>query len=51
MNFSAVKTKAKALFEEASFITEITNEADYENALALMDDLIEDYDENRMLII
>ncbi len=50
MNFSAVKTKAKALFEEASFITEITNEADYENALALMDDLIEDYDENRMLI-
>ena len=51
MNFSAVKTKAKALFEEASFITEITSEADYENALALMDDLIEDYDENRMLII
>lgn len=51
MNFSVVKTKAKALFEEASFLTEITNEADYENALALMDDLIEDYDDNRMLII
>lgn len=50
MNFTAVKDKAKALFEEASFISEIRNEADYENALALMDELIEDYDENRTLI-
>ncbi|MBU1723753.1 MAG: transcriptional regulator [Gammaproteobacteria bacterium] len=50
MNFAAVKDKAKALFEEASFISEIRNEADYENALALMDELIEDYDENRTLI-
>jgi HTH-type transcriptional regulator/antitoxin HigA len=50
MNFAAVKDKAKALFEEASFISEIRNEADYENALALMDELIEDYDENRILI-
>lgn len=50
MNFAAVKDKAKALFEEASFISEIRDEADYENALALMDELIEDYDENRTLI-
>jgi HTH-type transcriptional regulator/antitoxin HigA len=50
MNFAAVKDKAKALFEEASFISEIRNEADYENALALMDELIEDYDEHRTLI-
>ncbi|MEZ5448119.1 MAG: hypothetical protein R3E89_03565 [Thiolinea sp.] len=50
MNVAAVKDKAKALFEEASFISEIRNEADYENALALMDELIEDYDENRTLI-
>lgn len=50
MNFTTVKDKAKALFEEASFISEIRNEADYENALALMDELIEDYDENCTLI-
>lgn len=50
MNFSAVKSKAKALFEEAAFITEIKNDADYENALALMEELIEDYDGNRALI-
>lgn len=50
MNFATVKSKAKALFDEASFISEIKNEADYENALALMEDLIEDYDENRTLI-
>lgn len=50
MNFAAVKDKAKALFEEASFISEIRNDADYENALALMDELIEDYDEHRTLI-
>lgn len=50
MNFTTVKTKAKALFEEASFISEIRNDIDYESALALMDELIEDYDSNRTLI-
>jgi HTH-type transcriptional regulator/antitoxin HigA len=45
-----LKTKAKALFEEASFITEIRDEADYENALALMEELLEDYDDQRTLI-
>lgn len=50
MNFAAVKTKAKDLFTEARFISEIRNETDYENALALMDELIEDYDEHRILI-
>lgn len=50
MNFATIKSKAKALLDEASFISEIKNEADYENALALMEDLIEDYEKNRMLI-
>ena len=50
MNFAAVKAKAKALFDEASFISEIRNDEDYETALTLMDELIEDYDNNRTLI-
>jgi HTH-type transcriptional regulator / antitoxin HigA len=50
MNFAAVKIKAKDLFAEASFISQIRDEADYENALALMDELIEDYDEHCVLI-
>lgn len=50
MNFAHVKAQAKALFDEASFISEIRNDEDYENALALMDELIEDYDNNRTLI-
>ena len=44
MNFTNVKTKAMDFFSEAGFISHITNEEDYENALALMDDIIEDYD-------
>lgn len=50
MDFAMVKTKAQALFAEASFLSEIKNEADYENALALMDELIEDYDQYHVLI-
>lgn len=44
MNFATVKAKAVDFFSEASFISHINNEADYGNALALMDELIEDYD-------
>lgn len=50
MNFSVVKAKAKALFDEAAFIGEIRNDDDYEQALLFMDELIDDYDNNRVLI-
>jgi HTH-type transcriptional regulator/antitoxin HigA len=50
MNFAQLKTKATDLFSEASFVHHIDNDADYEQALALMDELIEDYDQYRPLI-
>lgn len=50
MNFAVVKEKAHELFAEASFISHIDNEADYQKALALMDELIEDYDACRPLV-
>jgi len=50
MGFAAIKKKARDLFSEAAFISHISNDADYENALALMDELIEDYDANEPLI-
>ena len=50
MDFSSVKAKAVDFFAEAGFISRIRNEADYEHALALMDELIEDYDLYRPLI-
>ncbi len=45
-----LKEQAKTLFSSASFITHICNEQDYESALELMDELIEDYDEQKPLI-
>ena len=50
MGFAMIKKKARALFEEAGFICRINNNHEYELALALMDELIEDYDYNRPLI-
>ena len=50
MGFAMIKKKAHALFSEAGFIYHIRNNDDYENALALMDELIEDYDNNMPLI-
>ncbi|MBI5447901.1 MAG: transcriptional regulator [Gammaproteobacteria bacterium] len=50
MGFAMIKKKAHDLFEKAHFISHIDNEDDYENALVLMDELIEDYDYNRPLI-
>ena len=49
-NFALIKSTAKSLFAEASFISHIRNEKDYAQALALMDELIESYDEYRALI-
>jgi len=50
MEFAAIKEKARDLFLEAGFIGYIKNEEEYEQALALMDELIEDYDNQRSLI-
>ena len=50
MNFSAVKTKAVDFFNEAGFVSHIYNESDYEKALELMDELIDEYDDYRPLI-
>jgi HTH-type transcriptional regulator/antitoxin HigA len=50
MGFETIKDKANALFEEASFIAHIANEAEYAQALALMDELVEDYEHNGPLI-
>jgi len=44
MNFSAVKAKAVDFFSEASFVSHIHDSSDYEKALELMDELIEEYD-------
>lgn len=44
MDFSIVKAKAVDLFSEAQVLREIRNEEEYEQALALLDELIEDYD-------
>lgn len=45
-----IQKKANALFEEAHFIAEIKNKKDYTEALNIMDELVEDYDANRLLI-
>jgi HTH-type transcriptional regulator/antitoxin HigA len=50
MGFAAIKERAHALFDEAGFIGHIAHEDDYTQALALMDDLVEDYEANRPLI-
>ena len=50
MDFEQIKLKANELFSEAMYITEIKNNAEYQQALALMDELIEDYDKQRPLI-
>ena len=50
LNFSEIKKKAHALFDSAVFISHIENDAEYKEALALMDELIEDYKSNRALI-
>lgn len=50
MNIALIKRKANDLFSEASFLCRIENEAEYEAALKMMEELIEHYDENRSLI-
>ena len=50
MNVESIKLKAQALFNEAHFLHHIENDDEYSQALALMDELIDDYDENEALI-
>ena len=50
MGFAAIKEQASELFNQAPFISHINNEADYAQALALMDELMEDYDNQKPLI-
>ena len=50
MNVAEIKKQAKSLFVRAGFIAHIHDEDDYEAALALMDELIEDYDGQKPLI-
>jgi HTH-type transcriptional regulator/antitoxin HigA len=51
MSFSMIKAQARSLFDEAVFLTHIHNNNEYEQALAFMDDLIEDYDTYEPLIV
>ena len=50
MNFLEVKKQANTLFSNAGFLVHIHNEKEYELALSLMDELIEEYDIYKDLI-
>lgn len=50
MNYAALKETAQRLNDQASFVVEITNNIEYEQALALLDEAIDDYDNNPVLI-
>lgn len=50
MSFSLLKKKAHSLLDKAGWIAHIKNPREYDVALQLMDELIEDYDYNLPLI-
>lgn len=50
MGFAALKKKAHTLLDQASFIAHINSDEEHQLALALMEELIEDYDYHRLLI-
>lgn len=50
MRYENLKQKAVDFFSEAHFVSHIHNEQEYEQALELMDELIEDYDKYLPLI-
>jgi len=50
MNLNQIKDNAHRLFSEAGFIAEIKSTEEHEQALELVENLIEDYDENEQLI-
>jgi len=50
MSYATLKKNAQRLSDQASFVVEITDGSEYEQALALMDELIEDHDNHLVLI-
>ena len=50
MSYTALKKTAQKLSDQASFLVEITHNDEYEQALALMDELVDDYDNQQVLI-
>lgn len=50
MSYAALKKTAQRLQSQAAFLVEISNDQEYEKALGLMDELIEDYDNQLVLI-
>lgn len=50
MGFALLKKRAHSLLDEASWIAHIKNVEEYDIALKLMDELIEDYDYNLPII-
>ena len=50
MTVPSVIKEARTLFARAGFISRINDQSDYEKALAMMDQLMDDYDSNRPLI-
>ncbi len=50
MSYATLKNTARKLSEQASFLVEISNGDEYDQALLLMDELIDDYDNQQMLI-
>ena len=50
MSFLQVKEQALTLFNSASFLVHINNDAEYEQALAFMEELIEEYERYEPLI-
>ena len=50
MSYAALKKTAQRLQNQAGFLVEIANNEEYEKALALMDELIDDY-ENQLVLI
>jgi HTH-type transcriptional regulator/antitoxin HigA len=50
MNFASVKSKSLDFFGEASFVSHIHDESDYDKALQLMNELIQEYETYKPLI-
>lgn len=50
MSYTALKKTAQRLSDQASFLVGITDDNEYEQAQALMDELVDDYDNHLVLI-
>ena len=50
MRYAQIKKKAHSLLDEASWLAHIKDDNDYEMAIRLMDELVEDYELNLPLI-